>query len=109
MDTCLAQWGLLILQDCQALIEALLCARKSPVIGVEQRQRPQAVFPRLRFIQHGGKYRQDDSQVFKKISRMKLQMQREALAKLNRHANEMPGLVAQPVPELRNSGAILAQ
>ena len=40
--------------------------------------------------------RQGDSQVFKKYSRMKLQMQREALAKLNRHANEMPDLVALP-------------
>lgn len=48
--------------------------------------------------------RQGDSQVFKKYSRMKLQIQREALAKLNRHANEMPDLVAQPVPELRSSG-----
>jgi len=53
--------------------------------------------------------RQGDSQVFKKYSRMKLQMQREALAKLNRHANEMSDLVAQPVPELRNSGTVLAQ
>lgn len=53
--------------------------------------------------------RQGDSQVFKKYSRMKLQMQREALAKMNRHANEMPDLVAQPVPELRNSGTVLAQ
>ncbi len=37
---------------------------------------------------------------------MKLQMQREALAKLNRHANEMADLVAQLVPELRNSGTV---
>ena len=53
--------------------------------------------------------RQGDSQVFKNYSRMKLQMQREALAKLNRHANEMPDLVAQPVPELGNSGTVLTQ
>src|SRR5437773_6530151 len=33
--------------------------------------------------------RQGDSQVFKKYSQMKLQMKREALEKLNRHANEM--------------------
>jgi len=33
--------------------------------------------------------RQGDSQVFKKYSQMKLQMQREALEKLNRQANEM--------------------
>jgi integrase len=32
--------------------------------------------------------RQGDAQVFKKYSQMKLQMKREALAKLNRHANE---------------------
>jgi integrase len=32
--------------------------------------------------------RQSDAQVFKKYSQMKLQMKREALAKLNRHANE---------------------
>jgi integrase len=34
--------------------------------------------------------RQGDAQVFKKYSQMKLQMQREALEKLNRHADEMP-------------------
>jgi len=33
--------------------------------------------------------RQGDSAVFKKYSRMKLQMKREALQKLNRHANEL--------------------
>jgi integrase len=32
--------------------------------------------------------RQGDAQVFKRYSQMKLQMKREALAKLNRHANE---------------------
>jgi integrase len=32
--------------------------------------------------------RQSDAQVFKKYSQMKLGMKREALAKLNRHANE---------------------
>lgn len=53
--------------------------------------------------------RQGNSQVFKKYSRMKLQMQREALAKINRHANEMPESVAQPVPAFRNSGTVLAQ
>jgi len=40
---------------------------------------------------------------------MKLQTQREALSKLYRHANEMPGLVAQPEQECRNSGAVVAQ
>ena len=34
--------------------------------------------------------RQGDAQVFKKYSQIKLQMKREALEKLNRHANEMP-------------------
>jgi integrase len=33
--------------------------------------------------------RQGDAKVFKKYSQMKLQMKREALAKLNRHANEI--------------------
>jgi hypothetical protein len=32
--------------------------------------------------------RQGDAKVFKKYSQMKLQMKREALRKLNRHANE---------------------
>jgi hypothetical protein len=32
---------------------------------------------------------QSDAQVFKKYSQMKLQMKREALAKLNRQANEI--------------------
>ena len=53
--------------------------------------------------------RQGDSQVFKKYSQMKLQMQREALSKLNRHANEMPGLVTQPVSEPRSFGTVLTQ
>jgi integrase len=39
--------------------------------------------------------RQGDSQVFKKYSQMKLQMKREALAKINRQANEMPGILTQ--------------
>jgi hypothetical protein len=34
--------------------------------------------------------RQTDAQVFKKYSQMKLQMMREALAKMDRHANEGP-------------------
>jgi hypothetical protein len=33
--------------------------------------------------------RQTDAQVFKKYSQMKLQMKREALAKLNRKASEL--------------------
>ena len=32
--------------------------------------------------------RQGDAKVFKKCSQMKLQMKREALEKINRHANE---------------------
>jgi hypothetical protein len=35
--------------------------------------------------------RQGDAKVFKKYSQMKLQMKREALQKLNRHANEGAG------------------
>jgi hypothetical protein len=33
-------------------------------------------------------FRQGDAKVFKKYSQMKLQMKREALEKINRHANE---------------------
>jgi hypothetical protein len=41
---------------------------------------------------------------------MKLQMQREALTKMNRRANEMPEFAAAPVwPEFANSGTVLAQ
>jgi hypothetical protein len=39
--------------------------------------------------------RKGDSQVFKKYSQMKLQMKREALAKINRQAHEMPGIQAR--------------
>ena len=53
--------------------------------------------------------RQGDSQVFKKYSQMKLQMQREALAKLNRQANEMPDLKTQPVPGGLGFGTVLTQ
>jgi integrase len=53
--------------------------------------------------------RQGDSQVFKKYSRMKLQMQREALAKLNRHANEMHEPSADTVSEPGSFGTVLAQ
>jgi hypothetical protein len=43
--------------------------------------------------------RQADAKVFKKYSQMKLQMKREALARLNRKANEPqpdPGSVTEP-------------
>jgi integrase len=53
--------------------------------------------------------RQGDSQVFKKYSKMKLQMQREALAKLNRHANEMPDFSADKVSDDGGFGTVLAQ
>ena len=53
--------------------------------------------------------RQGDAQVFKKYSQMKLQMPREALTKINRHANEMPESAAVTVPEFGNSGTVLAQ
>jgi len=42
--------------------------------------------------------RQGDSQVFKNYSQMKLQMKREALEKLSRQANEMPGTLCLNVP-----------
>lgn len=42
--------------------------------------------------------RQDDGQVFKKYSQMKLQMKREALTKLNREANEIPDTLFQNAP-----------
>ena len=46
--------------------------------------------------------RQDDAQVSKKYSQMKLQMQREALIKMNRRANEMSEFATR-VPEFANS------
>jgi hypothetical protein len=39
--------------------------------------------------------RQGDAKVFKTYSRMKLQMKREALQKLNRTANESAGVLGQ--------------
>jgi integrase len=42
--------------------------------------------------------RQGDAKVFKKYSQMKLQMKREALAKLNRQANEAVRVLAQCSP-----------
>jgi integrase len=53
--------------------------------------------------------RQGDSQVFKKYSQMKLKMQREALEKLNRQANEMTAQTTEPVLELGGFGTVLAQ
>jgi integrase len=53
--------------------------------------------------------RQGDAQVFKKYSQMKLQMQREALSKINRRANEMQLPATITVPEFANSGTVLAQ
>jgi hypothetical protein len=43
----------------------------------------------------------------KKYSQMKLKMQREALEKLNREANEMTTQVATPVPETGSSGTVV--
>jgi integrase len=53
--------------------------------------------------------RQGDSQVFKKYSQMKLQMKREALEKLNRQANEMPGTLCQNAPGNVDSDTVLTQ
>lgn len=40
---------------------------------------------------------------------MKLQMKREALAKINRHANEMPGILAQHGVGDRGFDTVLTQ
>lgn len=53
--------------------------------------------------------RQGDSQVFKKYSQMKLQMKREALAKLNRQANEMTGTLCQNTPVNGDYDTVLTQ
>jgi integrase len=53
--------------------------------------------------------RQGDSQVFKKYSQMKLQMKREALEKLNRQANEMPGTLCQNASGNVDSDTVLTQ
>jgi hypothetical protein len=54
--------------------------------------------------------RQGDAKVFKKYSRMKLQIEREALAKLNRQANESgPGFGTAQGPAESGFGAVMAQ
>jgi integrase len=53
--------------------------------------------------------RQGDAKVFKKYSQMKLQMKREALAKLNRKANEMTDALCQNVPVNGDFDTILTQ
>ena len=54
--------------------------------------------------------RQGDVKVFKKYSQMKLQMKREALAKLNRQANETgPGFGTVQGPAEPGFGTVLAQ
>ena len=54
--------------------------------------------------------RQGDAKVFKKYSQMKLQMKREALAKLNRQANESgPGFGTVQGQSERGFGTVLAQ
>jgi len=54
--------------------------------------------------------RQGDAKVFKKYSQMKLQMKREALAKLNRQANESgPGFGTAQGPSKPGSDTVLAQ
>ncbi len=54
--------------------------------------------------------RQGDAKVFKKYSQMKLQMKREALAKLNRQANEIgPGFGTAQSPAEPGFGTVLAQ
>ncbi len=54
--------------------------------------------------------RQGDAKVFKKYSQMKLQMKREALAKLNRQTNETgPGFGTAQGPAEPGFGTVLAQ
>jgi len=54
--------------------------------------------------------RQGDAKVFKKDSQMKLQMKREALAKLNRHAREFgPSFGTAEGQDLRGFGTGSAQ
>ena len=54
--------------------------------------------------------RQGDAKVFKKYSQMKLQTKREALAKLNRQANETgPGFGTAQGPAEPGFGTVLAQ
>ena len=53
--------------------------------------------------------RQGDSQVFKKYSQMKLQMNREALDKINRRANEMSGVLTQQGSGDRGFDTVLTQ
>jgi integrase len=53
--------------------------------------------------------RQGNSDVFKKYSQMKLEMKREALAQLNRRANEMTVGEAQTDPIYRGFGTVLVQ
>jgi hypothetical protein len=58
--------------------------------------------------------RQGDAHVFKKYSQMKLKMKREALEKLNRHANEMPAskagaqIITDTVPKAGARSATVA-
>ena len=53
--------------------------------------------------------RQGDAKVFKKYSQMKLQMRREALAKLNRHANEGGRSFGTGGQTEKGFGTVLAQ
>jgi integrase len=53
--------------------------------------------------------RQEDSQVFKKYSQMKLQMKREALDKINRRANEMSRILTQQGSGDRGFDTVLTQ
>jgi integrase len=53
--------------------------------------------------------RQSDSKVFKKYSQLKLRMQREALEKMNRQANEMTTEVTTAVHETKSLCTVPAQ
>jgi hypothetical protein len=53
--------------------------------------------------------RQGNSDVFKKYSQIKLEMKREALAQLNRRANEMTVGEAQTAPVYRGFGTVMTE
>jgi hypothetical protein len=53
--------------------------------------------------------RQGDSQVFKKYSQMKLQMEREALEKINRRANDMSGVLTHQDSDDKGFDTVLTQ
>ena len=54
-------------------------------------------------------YTEGESQVSKKYAQMKSRMKREALAKINRRANEMSGVLTQHDSDDRGFDTVLTQ